>query len=310
MENLEGKDDALESVRQTWLDADQGGVRTSRVIRDTFDQLYDGQHTGRYSVDQLSKTEKTHFGSLVEINLRREFDDIISDGVKLDFSIAGAEIDCKFSFTSAWMIPPEAFGELLLVCHASDSAGEWSLGVVRATPDKLRGGANRDAKVGLSASGRARINWIFHRAPLPENVLLHMDSDDRDAVFALKSGQKRVNELFRRAQLVPIRRATVATVAQQDDFMKRVRYNGGARSALQPEGILIAGGDYEAHRSLALQLGAPEPLPGEFVSFSVVPSVPEDPRAALIDGSYWRIPDHGEPVTNAAPTLPSILRPR
>ncbi|WP_418396390.1 NaeI family type II restriction endonuclease, partial [Yersinia enterocolitica] len=45
----------------------------AKVFRATFDQLYDGQHTGRYSVEQLFKTEKTHFGTLIEINLQREF---------------------------------------------------------------------------------------------------------------------------------------------------------------------------------------------------------------------------------------------
>ena len=34
-----------------------------------------------------------------------------------------------------------------------------------------------------------------------------------------------------------IRRAELATVAQQDDFMKRARGNGGARTTLRPEGI-------------------------------------------------------------------------
>ena len=48
------------------------------------DQLYDGQRTGRYRWDQLRKTEKTHCGTLVEINMQREF--LFEDGSKLDFS--------------------------------------------------------------------------------------------------------------------------------------------------------------------------------------------------------------------------------
>jgi hypothetical protein len=38
---------------------DPCGTRTARVLRETFDQLYDGQRTGRYRWDQLYKTEKT-----------------------------------------------------------------------------------------------------------------------------------------------------------------------------------------------------------------------------------------------------------
>ena len=72
-------------------------VRFARTLRRTFDQIYDGRNTGRYRWDQLSKTEKTHFGSLIEINLQREFQ--FEDGIELDFRIAEVEVDCKWSQT-------------------------------------------------------------------------------------------------------------------------------------------------------------------------------------------------------------------
>jgi Restriction endonuclease NaeI len=76
---------------------DLDGSRTARVIRNTFDQLYDGQRTGRYRWDQLYKTEKTHCGTLLEINLQREFK--FSDGPTLDYLIGGVDVDCKYSQT-------------------------------------------------------------------------------------------------------------------------------------------------------------------------------------------------------------------
>ena len=100
--------------------------RFAAVFRKTFDKLYDGQHTGRYSWQELFKTEKTHFGTLVEINLRREFAEVIGDGSRLDFVIEGEEIDCKYSQSlGGWMLPPESFGALILVCTASDEHSEW-----------------------------------------------------------------------------------------------------------------------------------------------------------------------------------------
>ena len=69
--------------------------RVATVLRDTLDQLYDGQRTGRYKWDQLHKTEKTHCGTLVEINMQREFQ--FADGKKLDYKIANTEVDCKYS---------------------------------------------------------------------------------------------------------------------------------------------------------------------------------------------------------------------
>src|SRR2546430_14927054 len=94
------------------LDAD--GTRSAAVLRETFDQLYDGQRTGRYRWDQLYKTEKTHCGTLVEINLQREFK--FSDGRTLDYSIGGVDVDCKYSQRiDGWMIPSEARGHICLL---------------------------------------------------------------------------------------------------------------------------------------------------------------------------------------------------
>lgn len=291
----------MDALRQ----ADPRGRRIGWVFRRAFDYLYDGQRTGRYRPDQLSKTEKTHCGSLVEIYLRRELSDVIADGNSLDFQIAGHEIDCKFSFSmGGWMLPPECFDELLLVTHADDVVGQWSLGVVRATVENRRTSTNRDAKTSLNPAGKSHVEWVFSRYDLPANALLALPRADVEAIFAKKSGQQRLNELFRRAQLVPISRNVVATVSQQNDYMKRVRYNGGARSALQKEGYLIPGGDYEAHRNLALTMGAPAIDPGEFVSFRVVPASRDDLGSIELEGRYWRIATRTEEVMVPAPRLP------
>jgi hypothetical protein len=301
-------DPQLDDVFATMREADPSGQILGRVFRSAFDFLYDGQRTGRYSPKQLSKTEKAHCGSVVEINMRRSLDAVISDGTLLDFRIAGHEVDCKFSLSrGGWMLPPECFGELLIVCHASDEEGTWSVGMVRAVDSHLNAGRNRDGKTTLNATGRDAIRWLFLNAELPPNALLHQPPEKLNTIFTPRSGQRRVDALFREVQLTPISRSVVATVAQQDDYMKRVRYNGGSRTNLQPEGILIAGGDYEVHRSIALQLGAPDVLPGEFVSFTVVPAAASE-HGVTIEGSKWRIASAGETPTVAAPLLPSVRR--
>lgn len=308
-EQASTRDSALEQVVQTLRTADPNGERAAKVLRDTYDQLYDGQRTGRYRWDQLFKTEKTHYGTLIEINLRREFDDVVEDGELLDFKVAGHEIDCKYSQKyGGWMLPPECFDQLLLVCTANDQDGQWSLGVVRATESHRRTSSNRDAKAGLNSNGRDAIRWLERNAPLPPNVLLQMDPKVLARIFSYQSGQRRVNELFRSAQGLRINRSAVATVAQQDDYMKRVRSNGGARSALAWEGILIAGGDYESHRKVAEMFDVAVPQPGEFVSFTVVPAAADDPRRVVLDGTDWRLAEPGEFGSNFAPTLPSTKR--
>ncbi|MFK4064889.1 NaeI family type II restriction endonuclease [Streptomyces sp. NPDC029674] len=297
-------DPDLAAVHEYLRRVDPTGDRFASVLRDTIDQLLNGEATGRYDWKTLFKTEKTHAGTLVEINLQREFK--FSDGQAMDYRIADIEVDCKYSQQfGGWMIPPEAMGHICLLVWADDYKSRWSAGLFRVRDEWLNHGGNRDSKLTVKAEHRNRIMWLWHNADLPENVLLHMDPADREIVFASKSGQQRLNELFRRVQRRRIGRNVVRTVAQQKDYMKRVRGNGGSRSALRPAGIIIMG-DYESHRRIAERLGLPPSREGEFVSVRVATAQSHHsnlPRAS-IDGQDWVIATAEDPP-EMAPTLPS-----
>lgn len=280
---------------------DPGGKRTARVLRQTLDQLYDGVRSGRYRWDQLHKTEKTHCGTLVEINMQREFD--FEDGETQDFNIAGFDVDCKYSQDEGrWMIPPEARGEICMVLWASDEKSRWKMGVVRAKEDLLSG-TNRDSKATLNPDGRKAVCWVFSCGRLPENTLLHLERSVTDEIMAGRSGAERVRRLCRLVRRKIIRREIVATVAQQVDYMKRLRGNGGARSDLRPEGIIILG-QYERHQLIAEALGLPVPGPGDTVTARVYPALPGEGPAVMIDGAIWRLARDDDPVISA-PKLPS-----
>lgn len=149
-------DPKLDAVAEEVLGADPDGSRFAGAIRRSMDMLLDGQHTGRFRWDQLYKTEKAHLGTLVEINLQREFG--FADGASMDYSIAGADVDCKYSQRlGGWMVPLEALGHLLLVVWASDEESRWSAGLVHALPENLNSGGNRDAKKTLNAAGRSKV---------------------------------------------------------------------------------------------------------------------------------------------------------
>lgn len=302
-------DHARDEVVDAFRRVDPDGRRAAAVFRATFDQLYDGQHTGRYRWEQLYKTEKTHFGTLLEINLRRAFDDIIDDGQLLDYRICGHDIDCKYSQRlGGWMLPPECFGRLLLVATASDEQGAWSLGVVRASDANRRTSENRDGKTGLNSHGRQQVAWIWIQASLPPNVLLGLDPVTLRHVLSPRSGQARVTELLRRVTQRRIGRNTIATLAKQDDYMARVRDGNGARTTLRHEGYLIPGGDYEAHRYIARQLGVEVPQPGEVVSVRVAPASSSAPWTIELEGRLWRLAGDNEVLTEPAPKLPDVRR--
>lgn len=276
---------------------DPNGERTARIIRYTFDQLYDGQHTGRYRWDQLHKTEKTHCGTLVEINLQREF--LFEDGEKLDFKIRGIEVDCKFSQTlGGWMIPSEALGHICILITASDQDSEWSLGAVRIEEEILNRSSNRDNKRTISQLGRERISWLFKIAKLQTNILLHLPRQIVDTIMDLPSGQKRIDAIFRVAQRTIIGRGVIATLGQQDDFMKRVRGNGGSRSRLKAEGIIILG-HYEEHRRIARALNLSEPEIGELISVRIVPADSLDSNFVVLNEVKWRVANPDDPIVAA-----------
>ena len=135
----------LDAVEAELHRLDPVGDQVASVLRDTLDQLYDGQHTGRWNYDQLHKTEKTHMGTLVEINLHRQF--AFADGDATDYRIAGIEVDCKYSMTyGRWELPPEAIDHLCLLITANDGMGTWSAGLLRVREEYLRDRRNRDSK--------------------------------------------------------------------------------------------------------------------------------------------------------------------
>lgn len=301
-------DPELEMVQAALYALDPTGDRVATVLRDTLDQLYDGQHTGRWSFDQLHKTEKTHMGTLVEINLHREFD--FEDGDTTDYRIAGVEVDCKYSLSAVWTLPPEVVGHLALLVTANDQANTWRAGLVRVEEHLLNPGRNRDAKATLSLAGRERIRWLWvDHGRLPPNLFLDLPPEVRERIFnahagrGARHGQARTNELFRSVQVRIIRRAELATVAQQDDFMKRARGNGGARTHLQPEGILVLG-HQDNDPLVAAALGLPVPRKGEFIAARVVPAEPaRDGPVAEIAETLWLIAGPDDPVV-PAPRVP------
>ncbi|MGW0393906.1 NaeI family type II restriction endonuclease [Streptomyces sp. NPDC003042] len=299
-----GSDDSeLEIVCRELLSLDPDGGRFARVLRDTIDQLLNGEATGRYDWESLFKTEKTHAGTVIEINLQREFR--FKDGSAMDYQIAGIDVDCKYSQRfGSWMIPPEALGHLCLLVWADDHKTRWSAGLLRIREEWLNRGNNRDLKMTISAAHRDEIRWLWRDALLPENVLLHIDPEDRRHIFAHASGQARLNELFSRVQNRRISRNIVRTVAQQKDYLKRVRGNGGSRSALQNKGILIMG-DYKSHRSIAERLGVAVPREGEFVSIRVTPApLQASGNTVTLDGQTWKVAADTDPP-HPAPSLPA-----
>lgn len=289
-------DSSVEEVAAEILRLDPTGARWGAVIRHTYDMIYNGPETGRFRWSQLMKTEKTHFGTVFEINAQREF--AFDGGYKTDYRIAGHQVDAKWSQSDGgWMLPPEVFDEIALVATGSDPDAQFSLGLVRVVEEYRREGANRDRKSSLNLTGRGAIKWLWRNAQMPASILLQLPDDVVAHIFNSRFGTQRVNRLFRAAEGLLVHRNTVRTVAMQLDDQKRVRMNGGARSALKPEGYIILS-SYHAH--LANALGVPVPDEKHYISVRVTPGRSNDP---LIQGYRWKRASDLDPGCEA-PTLP------
>ena len=266
--------------------------RFGAAIRQSFDEVFDGQRTGRYWLDQLSKVEKIYIGTKVEIVIQAEFG--LQRGDRMDYLVDGEEVDAKWSMKSrGWMIPTEAVGELCLCMTADDNRSTFSVGIVRADEASLRTSKNKDHKRRLNDKGIADMAWLASLGELPENLLLHLSDETRSAILDYDlRGQQRVNQLFRRVHNKVVRREVVLTVAQQDDGPKRVR---DARKLLQPEGIVVLG-HQGSHPGIADGLKIEVPRKGSWIATRVVRAEPDDVDSVLIANERWRRATPGDPV--------------
>ncbi|MCX5333805.1 NaeI family type II restriction endonuclease [Streptomyces sp. NBC_00140] len=305
------EDKEIEIVKDALYALDPNGQHMGAIIRATYDQLLDGRRMGRWDYRDLHKTEKTYMGTLVEINIFKEFN--LKEGGVADYIIDGVEVDCKYAKTvGGWEIGPELVGYICLVVTADDLDGTWRAGLVRASEENLRSTENRDRKRKLGAAGVASIIWLWGgKGKLAPNQLLHMDPAMRNRIMSAKGrikgkgGQARINKLFEELQGTVIRRVTLETVGYGlDDPLKRARSNGGARDALRGKGILVLGHqDNDPLVARALKIDVPSK--GEFISVRVVPAPePRDERpVAEIEGRCWVVARRGDlPVT--APIVP------
>lgn len=258
-------DDALAEVIAFLGEKPSLGAVVGKALRKAFDEVIDGPRTGRYSVSQLEKTEKTYIGTKVEIVLRDELD--LERGSVLDNLICGHEVDTKFSLSGEWMIPREAVGELCLVVKSSDS-GVFSMGVLRASPDVLRVGANQDSKGCVSAAGRLLVTWLCDNHPMPPNFLQNLDDETRTRILSPKAGMERTRQLFLHAtgQIIP--RSVVEQVAQQKDPLRRARQ---MKEQLASRGVKVLCSTYEADRAQFEEHGFTDYRRGDWLSIKTSP---------------------------------------
>lgn len=236
-----------------WLREEQRIEKIGTAIRNAVDWVIDGARTQRFDLTQVEQGEKLYLGNRVEHEVIFQLD-LTKNLQGIDTTICGFPVDIKFSIGTSWMIPPEGFGHLCLILSANDAESVFSVGVFRADARFLNA-PNRDGKRSINKKiGYPEILWAAQNAPLPENFLLHLDSEIRERILSQRSGQARVTQAFRLVLERPISIVALDTLAVQRDPSKRAR---DARKALSQEGIKVLCGRWKADQEELRRLGLP-----------------------------------------------------
>jgi len=237
-------------------------IEIPQLLRQAIDEVIDSSRSKRFTLDELEKTEKTYIGTKVEILLRNHLD--IEKGKILDLSIDGIEVDVKNTIGTNWTIPNEALGHPCILIKANEKSSQCSFGIIVIREEILNKGRNRDQKTTISISGLANVHWLLRNAPYPKNFWAGLAPDVRRQIMTPRGATERLAMLFRLHQELPISRLLVQALAQQKDYMKRLRKNGGARDLLVREGIALLSG--KAHHRLIQKLGLPLCDQDDFIS--------------------------------------------
>lgn len=236
------------------------------LFRQAFDEVIDAPRTNRFTLAEIEKTEKTYIGTKVEILLRNFLK--LPKGEILDLAVNGVEVDIKMTTARDWMIPRESIGRPAILMKANERTALCDVGLVVCRPEYLRLSNNQDKKGQIAAAQYVHIWWILRNQPYPKNFWEVLPVVERKAIMEAGTGKWRLAALFERIQGQPISRSQVEAIGQQDDYMKRLRKNGGARDILGPKHIAILWGSKD--RDLIERFGLGPVTSREFVSYHAV----------------------------------------
>jgi hypothetical protein len=234
------------------------------LLRQAIDEVIDPARSKRFTLDEIQPTEKTYLGTKIEILLRNALG--LEFGAQMDLLIDGIEVDVKNTVGSSWTIPNEAVGHVCILISTNEARATCCFGLIVIRAEILNAGRNRDQKTTIKKAHLTNVHWLLKDAPYPPNFWLGLPPEHRRAIVSPVGGTDRVAMLFRLYQKRPISRKLIVALAQQDDPMKRLRKNGGARDQLAAEGICILSGQSKSNRQLIVRMGLTPCKRDEFIA--------------------------------------------
>ncbi|MET7885366.1 NaeI family type II restriction endonuclease [Streptomyces avermitilis] len=295
-------DSELLALARAFSELDPDGRRLAGALRDCFDAALDTENTGRFDLRQLRGRERALTARELERSLRRAFPFDAGESTDLVWHPSGRRtpvpFELRLSLTGPnWRFSPHTPDALCLVVQADDRASRWSAGLIRVRPDALARTSEPEnagtAELTPSAR-RSAVLWLHRDAPLPENVLLHLDDATRAAILAPKGAVDRTAEFFRRVQGRPVPVTALRPLLRGQDHKRRVQE---AVVVLRPEGVLVVRGNSWG-RAVAEALHLRRPAEDELLSVRLAAHRPGhgDRPTVSIGAGTWVVAAPDDPV--------------
>ena len=267
----------LSKIRDGIYAAAGGAVRLHAelpsLLKEAVDFVLDPAKTGRTSIADLDKVEKTFIGLKVEHFLRDKLG--APKGLRRDLQIDGQDVDIKNTIGTTWMIPPETYQNeepCLLIATAKFDGRCW-LGILLARENYL-GAKNRDGKKSVTAEGKRNILWLVEDAPYPASAWAEIDMARFRELRQIKGGKKRAAQFFREnlgkkidRSIVELNRVFRNTFAIVDGIVG-MEGNGPIQGASKQAGVLVIGRDLRAVDATCCRIMGIDPAKLEYLATS------------------------------------------
>ncbi|MER8041241.1 NaeI family type II restriction endonuclease [Streptomyces sp. NPDC094032] len=294
--DLSSYDGELIALARVFNELDPDGRRFAGILRERIDGLLDLRNTGRFDPAELLPDEVARIRGEVRSGLQTVFPFVRGRTFGLVWQRPQGDVpfDVKFSLGGPRQtFGPGAVGTIALMAYVDEARSTWSAGLVRVRPEHLTSVTERDGLAALTAEAhRTAVLWLHRDAPLPENLLLHLDPETRDAILAHPDDVSRVIELFRRVRLRTVPLSALRPLIHTAKAARTVRLAG---AALREDGLLLLGGTPRG-RETAATLRLPVPEEDEYVCAPLARRRSEHGArpSVVADGAAWVLAAEGD----------------
>lgn len=237
-----------------WLSDRQVDVVFTKAVASAIEYVLDGRRTGRFDLTdpEVDSDERRTVGTKLQYHVLDVLD--LDKQKPLDAVILDIPVDIKGTVSGNWTIPREAQCQLCILIEV-DARNDRNRAYLMRTHRVWLNAQNQDQKRSITKAAHRRYAVsLFDWTSLPDNPLKRLTQEQRDLVFAPRTGQeRRLEALFAALPNTIVPRWAIATVCfQREDPMRRAR---AVKDRLASRGLRLLCGTWKVDREVASMYG-------------------------------------------------------